>query len=175
MSVLRSMVPLFSAFSSILAHLVSCTTSSSRNSSTGKVKPGMWIIGHLSAGGWRSQILSRISFPARVAANFCCIAHQNTWRTSLRWEWRSWEWLWGHLDGWAGPSRWWATRPTAGFSREFRPAPGDWCWTGACRTTIKILLKKCWFQIRWCDEFPIWCVRCLEYCISLKIEVSPSL
>lgn len=70
MTVLRSMVPLFSAFSSILAHLVSCTTSSSRNSSTGKVKPGMWIIGHLSAGGWRGQILSRIFFPARVAANF---------------------------------------------------------------------------------------------------------
>lgn len=44
------------------AHLIIWTTSSSRNSSTGKVKPGMWIIGHLSAGRYSSSGLSRVIF-----------------------------------------------------------------------------------------------------------------
>lgn len=107
------------------AHLIIWTTSSSRNSSTGKVKPGMWIIGHLSAGRYSSWGLSRVIFLSPRLLNICCVAYQNTWRISPRWAWRSWGWFWGHPGGWAGPWQWWAAHPTADSSRGFRPARGD--------------------------------------------------
>lgn len=45
-----------------LFYLIISTTSSSRNSSTGNAKPGMWIIGQLSEERIMSKI--RINFPA---------------------------------------------------------------------------------------------------------------
>lgn len=175
MSVLQSTVPICSAFSSILAHLVSCTTSSSRNSSTGKVKPGMWIIGHLSAGSWRSQILSRIFFfrtpelqltfvasLTKILGELVCVesgAHENDFEVISEVEQVP------HDDEQH-------VRLQASLVNFVQHKVTD---AGQEPVVQKYCKKKCWFQIRWCDESPIWCVRCLEYCISLKIEVSPSL
>lgn len=67
-------------------YLVNSTTSSTRNSSTGKVKPGMWIIGHLSVDGAENFPVNpnaRRFRPARFSRSRRP-THRNTWRTSPR-------------------------------------------------------------------------------------------
>lgn len=115
-------------------YLVNATTSSRRNSSTGKVKPGMWIIGHLSVDGPEEFTFLLFLSPLRCIC-FPRPTYQNTWKTSPRWAWRSSGWPWGRLGRSADLSRWWAKRQTAGFSRGSRPAPGGSRWTTIWRAS----------------------------------------
>lgn len=133
----------------VLFYLVISTTSSSRNSSTGKVKPGMWIIGQLSKGfgnrgrdrWWGgNQLIHRwtnyLVFLQNITCNLPLVfngAYQSTWRTSLRWAWHSWGWPSGRLERWAGPSQLSTRHQNADFSHESRPKPSGWCWTTFCQ------------------------------------------
>lgn len=123
------------------SYLVNAKTSSRRNSSTGKVKPGMWIIGHPSvdeAEGkfrWNQLLFCFLRFFSFFHDTSRGPTHQNTWRTSRRWAWHSSGWPWGRPGRRADPSRWWAKRQTAGFSRGSRPAPGGSRWTTIWRAS----------------------------------------